>query len=104
MTGNLRLVPGVVSELRDVELSEVEAVVGSRSFKRGRGYARGDRVASIEWDPNAETLTGSVVGEGALYSTAAFFAADHDGALAFGDGECSCPVGHNCKHVAAIVI
>jgi len=100
----LRLVLGAMSELSHVELAEVEAAVGSQSFKRGRGYARGNRVAAIEWDPNAETLTGSVVGQGALYSTAAFFAADRDGALAFDDGECTCPVGYNCKHVAAIVI
>jgi superfamily II DNA or RNA helicase len=58
----------------------------------------------MTWDPNGETLTGSVVGHGALYKTAAFFAADGDGALAFDDGECSCPIGYNCKHVAAIVI
>jgi superfamily II DNA or RNA helicase len=87
-----------------VELSELEAAVGSQSFKRGRSYARGDRVVTVEWDPDAETLTGSVVGQGAVYSTAAFFAGDHDGVLAFDDGECTCPVGYNCKHVAAIVI
>ena len=63
-----------VSELRDVALAELEAAVGSRSFERGRGYARGNRVATIEWDTNAGTLSGSVVGQGGLYSTAAFFA------------------------------
>jgi superfamily II DNA or RNA helicase len=93
-----------VSELRDVALAELEAAVGSRSFERGRGYARGNRVATIEWDTNAGTLSGSVVGQGGLYSTAAFFATYGDGALAFEDGECTCPVGYNCKHVAAIVI
>jgi superfamily II DNA or RNA helicase len=44
------------------------------------------------------------VGQGALYDTAAFFTADADGALGFDDGECTCPIGYNCKHVAAIVI
>jgi PAS domain-containing protein len=61
-------------------------------------------VRSVEWDPSAETLTGSVVGNGALYDTAAFFVGGGGGALAFEDGECPCPVGYNCKHVAAIVI
>jgi len=87
---------GAISELSDVELSRVEAAVGSRSFKRGRGYARDNRVAAVEWDPTAETLVGSVVGQGALYRTVAFFAEDGDGALTFDDGECSCPVGYNC--------
>jgi superfamily II DNA or RNA helicase len=101
--GYVALVSGAIAELRDVELAEVEAAVGSSSFKRGRGYAR-SRVVAVEWDSSAETLTGSVVGQGALYRTAAFFAADPSGALAFDDGECTCPVGYNCKHVAAIVI
>jgi SWIM zinc finger len=84
--------------------TEVESAVGARSFQRGRSYARSKRVRSVEWDPSAETLTGSVVGNGALYDTAAFFVGGGGGALAFEDGECTCPVGHNCKHVAAIVI
>jgi superfamily II DNA or RNA helicase len=102
-SGTLRLVLGAIAELSDVELAEVEAAVGQSSFKRGRGYAR-NRVVAIKWDPDADTLVGSVVGQGARYDTAAFFAAAPDGALAFDDGECTCPVGYNCKHVAAIVI
>jgi superfamily II DNA or RNA helicase len=101
--GYFGLVPDAIAELRDVELAEVEVAVGASSFKRGRGYAR-SRVVAIAWDPNAETLTGSVAGHGAMYDTAAFFASDRGGALAFDDGECTCPVGYNCKHVAAIVI
>ncbi|MGH2877988.1 MAG: SNF2-related protein [Solirubrobacteraceae bacterium] len=90
----------------EIELSEVEAVVGARSFQRGGSYARGNRVLRIQWDADTATLTGSVVGKGALYDTVAFFsAAGDDGrALTFRDGECTCPVGYNCKHVAAIAI
>jgi superfamily II DNA or RNA helicase len=95
---------GAIGELGDVELSTVEGAVGSRSFERGRGYARGNRVLAIDWDADTETLTGSVVGQGALYDTAAFFTSDGGGLLGFDDGECTCPVGYNCKHVAAIVI
>jgi len=95
---------GAIREVDDVELAEVEAAVGSTSFGRGRTYARANRVLKIEWDPDTETLTGSVVGQGALYDTAAFFTSGRDGSLEFDDGECTCPVGYNCKHVAAIVI
>jgi superfamily II DNA or RNA helicase len=90
--------------LCDVELSEVAAAVGARSFDRGLVYARRGRVARVEWDAAAEELRGSVVGQGALYETTAFFVVGRDGALAFEEGECSCPVGYNCKHVAALVI
>ena len=95
---------GAISELNGVDLSAVEGTVGSRSFARGRDYARGNRVLAIAWDADTETLTGSVVGQGALYDTAAFFTSDGGGLLRFDDGECTCPVGYNCKHVAAIVI
>jgi len=41
----------------------------------------------------------------ALYNTAAsFVGGGRAGTLAFDAGECTCPVGYNCKHVAAIVI
>ena len=59
-------------------------------------------MARVEWDSDGRTLIGSVVGT-ALYETTAYFA-DADGSLAFEDGECTCPVGYNCKHVAAIAI
>ena len=97
------LMTAAVGVLGDVELGELEAAVGSASFKRGRSYAHGNRVHAIEWDPEEETLSGSVIGHGAIYSTAAVFAGD-DGELTFAEGECSCPVGYNCKHVAALVI
>jgi superfamily II DNA or RNA helicase len=97
-------VTSAIGELREIELSEVEAAVGSRSLARGRSYARGNRVLSVDWDGDAHTLTGTVVGQGAAYDTAAFFADGGHGALSFQDGECTCPVGYNCKHVAAIVI
>ncbi|MDQ6804851.1 MAG: DEAD/DEAH box helicase [Actinomycetota bacterium] len=93
-----------IRELGDIELSEVEEAVGSRSFTRGRAYVRDNKVLALEWDEDAEALTGSVLGQGTLYSTTAFFAPDRDGVLGFDDGECSCPVRQNCKHVAALAI
>jgi superfamily II DNA or RNA helicase len=93
-----------VRELGDLESAGVEAAVGSLSFSRGRAYARSGRVLALEWDEADGTLTGSVVGRGGVYNTAAFFVADRDGALELDEGECTCPVGYNCKHVAAIVI
>src|SRR5581483_4221335 len=85
-------------------LSRVQSAVGRRSFERGRAYARQGRVVRVEWDPDGVTLTGSVVGNGGLYETQAYFAGGAAGGLEFEEGECSCPVGYDCKHVAAIVI
>jgi superfamily II DNA or RNA helicase len=91
-------------DLGDFDLSGAEAVVGKRSFQRGRAYARAGRVRSVAWDADDQTLTGSVVGNGALYETAALFVGEAGGALTLEGGECTCPVGYNCKHVAALVI
>jgi len=95
---------GAVADLSELELSTIEAAVGTTSYKRGRTYANGGRVLKLEWDPEIDTLLGRVVGNGALYDTAANFAPGDDGALTFAAGDCTCPVGYNCKHVAAIVI
>ncbi len=93
----------VIDELRGFDLANVSAAVGTTSFKRGQAYARGRRVLSVGWDPDAHRLTGSVVGHGAIYSTTASFSGTY-GELTFVHGECSCPVGRSCKHVAALVI
>jgi superfamily II DNA or RNA helicase len=93
----------VITELSDVALIEVEEAVGKTSFQRGRSYARGNRVLELGWDDDERTLTGSVVGQGAMYNTAAFFVEGPD-APEFSEGECTCPIGWNCKHVAAIVV
>jgi superfamily II DNA or RNA helicase len=92
------------AELHEAELYGVEIAVGPRSFGRGRAYARGGHVLKLAWDADAAVLTGAVLGRGALYETTAFFAAELGGGLRFEDGECSCPVGYNCKHVAALVV
>ncbi len=91
------------AQLRDLHLHRVEMAVGPRSYERGRAYARGGRVLELAWDAGAEALTGTVLGRGSLYDTIALFAAGH-GELRFEEGHCSCPVGYNCKHVAALVI
>jgi len=96
-------VTGAIDELRGFDLANVAASVGRTSFRRGQTYARGRRVLSVGWDPGGHRLTGSVVGNGAIYSTTACFSGA-PGELTLLDGECSCPVGHNCKHVAALVI
>ena len=94
--------PGAIDELSRIDLSEVREEVGSRSFDRGRAYARNQRVVAVDWDPSDLTLRGTVIGT-APYVTTAYFA-EVDGGLALDAGECTCPVGYDCKHVAAIAI
>ncbi len=95
---------GVIDELSDVALRDVERAVGPQSFTRGRKYSSGNRVLAMDWDSDTGTLTGSVVGRGGLYETVAYFVDGPGGGLEFDDGECTCPIGYDCKHVAAVVI
>ncbi len=82
----------------------VEDEVGSRSFQRGVDYARKGRVLRLVWESRKLMLAGRVVGRVGLYETTAYFEEDDAGWVVFLEGECSCPVGFNCKHVAAIVL
>ncbi len=93
-----------MTDSRAVKLDEIEAIVGPRSLERGLAYARNGRVVTVEWDPQGEALTGSVIGRGEVYATTAFFESVGDEALELVEGECSCPMVYNCKHVAAIVV
>jgi len=90
------------AELREIDLAEVRAEVGSRSWDRGRGYAREGRVMSVVWDEEEWALSALVVGT-ELYTATAYFVDDGD-RLAFEEGDCTCPVRVNCKHVAALAI
>ncbi len=92
-----------VAELSDLEISGLEARFSATAFKRGAGYARGNRVLSPAWDEAERVLSARVVGHGGLYETVAYFD-DVGGELVFAEGKCSCPVAHNCKHVVAIVL
>lgn len=88
--------------LRTVDLAEVREVVGTRSFERGRAYAAHDQVLSVEWDPDVLALQGVVMGATSYEAVATF--SEKDDELVFESGECDCPVGYDCKHVAAMVI
>ncbi|MGH3820071.1 MAG: SWIM zinc finger family protein, partial [Pseudonocardiaceae bacterium] len=87
--------------LRDVDLTEVADAVGTASYARGAQYAQQHAVVRMRWDPSERALHGTVRGRGGLYTTAAFF---DELFPEFELGQCSCPVGFNCKHVAALVL
>jgi superfamily II DNA or RNA helicase len=94
---------GTIPELGDLDVSALRGHVSLTAFDRGGSYARSGRVLSLVWDADEWALSASVVGNGATYETCAYFD-EEGGSIAFVDGECSCPIGHNCKHVAAIVL
>ncbi len=77
---------------------------GPTSYTRGVRYARQGAVARMWWDDAADKLHGYVRGSaGEPYRTTACFSRA-DNYLVFESGECSCPVGLDCKHVVALVV
>ncbi len=93
-----------VADLTDLEPSELASHFSRNAFRRGEHYARRNRVLSLKWQEDERALRASVVGQGARYTTAAYFDDDGGGRLTFAEGACTCPIGYNCKHVAAVVL
>src|SRR5260221_12790114 len=91
--------------LPDVDLESVVAAVGAMSYAKGAQYVRRRAVVFMAWNGARSTLHGSVRGrEEHPYSTEAFFSFGDEHSLEFVHGQCSCPVGDNCKHVAALIL
>ncbi|MCU1584374.1 MAG: hypothetical protein JWM49_930 [Microbacteriaceae bacterium] len=83
-----------------VDVTDIMRLVGPSSFQRGLGYARGGAVIDLAWDGPQQELRGTVLGSRpeAYHPTAT---------LAGGkpvSSSCDCPVGFDCKHVAATLL
>jgi hypothetical protein len=89
--------------LPGVDPADLEYTVGKATYARGVQYARQQAVVTLRWDPSEGALYGQVEGND-LYETAAYFSASDGSPFEFEHGECSCPVGFDCKHVAALVL
>lgn len=91
--------------MTDVDTADLEDAVGKAAYSKGLQYARQHAVITMRWDSSAQALHGKVHGRlGDFYDTTAYFSSVHKEPLAFEQGECSCPVGADCKHVAALVL
>ena len=90
-----------------VELTDDQIIsrVGHRAFERGLDYARKGRVRGISVAGDGDIISAQSKGSGAHTYQTMVFRKQHDqrGPEAW-VGNCSCPVGANCKHVAALLI
>ncbi|HEX6359408.1 SNF2-related protein [Actinophytocola sp.] len=91
--------------LAGADLVGLEDAAGPTSYRRGLAYARQHAVLSMWWDEAACAVRGRVQGShDEVYTTTGYFASGYGPALVFAEGECSCPVGLDCKHVVALVL
>ncbi|QAY69806.1 DEAD/DEAH box helicase [Xylanimonas protaetiae] len=81
----------------------IAGYVGPGAFARGAAYRDQGRVTSLHWDPRVLRLEGTVRGSLPLYRASVWFARAGR-TLEIDDSSCTCPVGSDCKHVAALLL
>ena len=82
----------------------IKRLIGETYANRGQVYARQGRVTEFSGAEGRRLLFGEVRGSGrSIYSQTISLDWSADGRLTGIDGECSCPVDYNCKHVAAVL-
>ena len=90
-----------------VELTDDQIIsrVGHRAFERGLDYARKGRVRGIGVAGDGDIISAQSKGSGAhTYQTMVFRKQGARSAPVSWAGTCSCPVGSDCKHTAALLI
>ena len=82
---------------------DIEHAVGEAAYLRGLDYLRRGMVRSAAFGPRGR-VHGEVSGsQPRPYAVAVRYESRDNGRLVPVDGHCSCPVGRNCKHVAAVL-
>jgi superfamily II DNA or RNA helicase len=85
------------------DLNDVLRNFDSGTYERGQGYARGGKVRQLVLEDNDTRIESKVSGSaGRLYRQSIEVRNGRKG-IRF-EGDCSCPVGYNCKHVVAALL
>jgi len=88
----------------DITEDAIRAAVAPNAFAAAEAYVRQGRVRRIEADEEIDLITAKVQGSAKKpYSQMIWLERDARGKWMV-DGDCSCPVGVNCKHVAAVLL
>ena len=87
----------------ELSRTEIQRQLGSPFYARGKGYAQAGHVLDIELieEPGGWLVRSEV--EGTYVYKQEIHLRKRSRGIEI-DGECSCPVGYNCKHVAAVLI
>ena len=83
---------------------DIEHAVGESSYLRGLDYFRRGMVRSVKFGGPGR-IHGEVSGSRPEpYAVVAKYESGSGGTIVPVEGNCSCPVGHNCKHTAAVLL
>src|SRR6266446_158453 len=88
-----------------ISREDIEDVTSRNAANNGDRYWRQGRVLSLNSNENREgvQIKARVQGSGRQPYAQTIEIADINGEFLEIEGECSCPVGFNCKHVAAVL-
>ena len=97
---------GPVRTLVSMQLDpSIILVAGRRAASAGLAYAVQGRATLQSIDLDEGTVHGSCRGSSpTAYTTVAWIDRDRAGAIVYAGGECSCPVGLDCKHSVALYL
>ena len=88
-----------------MDLASFRDALGPAGCAEGTDAVRRGAVVQMAWEASQQMLTGTVRdGGGDLRTVSASFRASTSFPLRYRAGHCSCAVGVNCAHVAALVI
>ena len=88
-----------------VDATDIVRLVGRAAFGRAQAYAKNGAVDTFTWDHHTGTLTGVVEGTSARpYRCQIDLIPVSSGYWRLQSSNCSCPVGFDCKHVAATLL
>jgi superfamily II DNA or RNA helicase len=88
--------------LQEIDLESIEDAVGVRTYGAGFREMQKGVVRRMEWVPGRSALHGVVQDKGGeFHETVVYFSGQP---MRFGRGYCSCPVGCECKHAAALAL
>jgi superfamily II DNA or RNA helicase len=88
-----------------VDIGDIVRLVGPTSFQRGRVYSRNGSVDAVVWDHENGMLFGTVIGtQRDPYKCEIVLSPPGSPLRRPLNSSCTCPVGVDCKHVAATLL
>ena len=88
-----------------IDRADLRRLIGEPHFSRGAAYDRRGMVLAAELDASRKHAKGTVAGtERKPYTQDITLLWHPAGQLLRIDGSCTCPIGRNCKHVAAVML
>ena len=88
-----------------INLLAIRSRLGSSTVAKGEQYFRASNVGALNWYTDEALLMATVSGNARWpYETGLHMVMHNGRPVDLDFGECTCPVGYNCKHVYAVLL